>query len=342
MSGCRGEMTRTFYNTKGPTAMARQPRTHGTPGPSLAAGIVIGMLAMVAIPGAITLHTVVAPGKLAVGPNPSPHGYTWSLLMFIVPIVAISGWLLPSEGLHIPRRAFGWTVCVLTPIGWGLDIVFARWFFCFPNHQAVLGIPAPALGHPVPIEEYVFYFTGFTAVLLLYTWFSEYWLAAYTVEDYAAESRSLGRLLQFHPTSLIAAVGLISAGVVYRKWFSGEPTGWPGYFIVLVAGGLVPAMSFYPAVRRFINWRALSLTMFIIMLISLMWEATLAVPYGWWTFQHRAMLGVFIGAWSDLPMEEIFVWIAVTYATVIVFEAVKIWLASEKSAREAFLGSRSN
>jgi hypothetical protein len=320
--------------------MAR-PRTHGTPGPSLAAAIVIGMLAMVAIPAAITLHTVVAPGKLDVGPNPSPHGYTWSLLLFIVPIVAICGWFLPSEGLQVPRRAFAWTISILGPIGCGLDIVFARWFFCFPNHQAVLGIPAPALGHPVPVEEYIFYFTGFTAVLLLYVWFSEYWLAAYTVEDYAAESRSLGRLLQPHLTSAVAAVALIALAAIYKKWFSADPNGWPSYFTVLVVGGLVPAMSFYPTVRRFINWRALSLTMFIIMLISLLWEATLALPYGWWNFQHPAMLGIFIGAWSNLPIEEIFVWIAVTYGTVIVFEAVKIWLASEKPAREAFLGSRS-
>jgi hypothetical protein len=317
-----------------------QPRTHGTPGPSLAAGIVLGMLAMAIIPAAITLHSVVAPGKIEVGPNPSPHGYTWSLLLFLVPIVAIAGWFLPSEGLQVPRRAFWWTIGILTPIGCGLDFFFARWFFCFPNPRATLGIPAPALGHPVPVEEYIFYFTGFLAVLLLYVWLSEYWMAAYTVQDYAAESRALGRLLRFHPTSLIAAVGLVAIAVVYKRWFSAVPTGLPGYFIVLVAGGLVPAMSFFPATRGFINWRALSLTMFFIMLISLLWEATLALPYGWWNFQHLAMVGVFVGAWSDLPIEEVLVWIAVTYGTVIIFEAVKIWLASERSAREAFLGTK--
>jgi hypothetical protein len=53
-------------------------------------------------------------------------------------------------------------------------------------------------------------------------------------------------------------------------------------------------------------------------LLSLIWEATLAVPYHWWGFQHRQMIGVFIGAWSGLPIEEVCVWIAVTYATAIV------------------------
>jgi hypothetical protein len=65
----------------------------------------------------------------------------------------------------------------------------------------------------------------------------------------------------------------------------------------------------------------------------------LALPYGWWGFQHRQMIGLFVGAWSDLPIEEVFVWIAVTYATTIVFEVLKIWQASGCRAKDAFLGS---
>jgi hypothetical protein len=306
----------------------------------LAAGIVIGMLAMVVIPAAFTLHSVSDPGTLSVGPNPSPHGYTWSLLLFIFPIVTIACWFLPSEGLDIPRRAFWWTIGILGPLGCLLDIIFAQWFFLFPNPKATLGIPAPALGRSVPIEEYVFYFTGFITILLLYTWLSEYWLAAYTVEDYAAESRALGRLLKFHPTSLIAGVVLIAAAIGFKRWISTVSAGWPGYFMVLVAGGLIPSISFFPATRRFINWRALSLTLFFMALVSLLWEATLALPYGWWNYRHDAMMGVFIGAWSQLPIEAVLVWLAVTYGTVIFFEVVKIWLASGQPAREAFLGPK--
>ena len=76
------------------------------------------------------------------------------------------------------------------------------------------------------------------------------------------------------------------------------------------------------------------------LLISLFWEATLAVPYHWWNFQHRQMMGLFVGAWSELPIEEVFLWIAVTYATAIVFEVVKLWLASERPVREAMLGPK--
>jgi hypothetical protein len=317
------------------------PRSHGLPSPGVCAGIVIAMLAMIVVPAAITLHAVHSPATLVpTSPNPTPYGYTWSLLLFIVPIVVIAGWFLPGEGLKIPQRAFRWTLVILVPLGCLLDFVFAQWFFDYPNSCATLGISAPALGRPVPAEEYVFYLTGFLVVLLLYVWLGEFWLAAYNVLDYPAEARKTRRLLQFHPTSLIIAVVLIGAAWFYKKHFAlpQDQAGFPGYFTLLVAGGLLPAVSFFPVARRFINWRALSLTLFFMLLVSLLWEATLAIPYGWWSYQHCEMTGLFVGAWAGLPIEGVCVWIAVTYATVIVFEVVKVWLASERSGRDALLG----
>ena len=163
----------------------------------------------------------------------------------------------------------------------------------------------------------------------MYGWVS---FGAYNVADYPGEARKMRRLLHFHPTSLILAVVLIGAAWFYKKHFavSENQAGFPGYFTVLVAAALLPAVTFFPVAKRFINWRALSLTVFFMMLISLFWEATLALPYNWWNFRHNQMIGVFIGAWSDLPVEEVCVWIAVSYATVIVFEVVKIWIASER------------
>ncbi|MGA7926456.1 MAG: hypothetical protein WCA20_10685 [Candidatus Sulfotelmatobacter sp.] len=256
--------------------------------------------------------------------------------------MVIAGWLLPSEELKIPKRAFGWTVAILVPLGCLLDVVFAQWFFCYPNVGATLSIRAPALGRPVPIEEYIFYFTGFHAVLLVYVWLGEFWLAAYNMPDYSGEAKKMRRLLQFHAASLILAVILTAAAWFYEKHLAlpEDQAGFPGYFTLLVAGGLLPAVSFFPVARRFINWRALSLSLTLFfMLVSLLWEATLAVPYNWWNYQHRQMMGLFIGAWSGLPIEGACVWIAVTYATVIVFEVVKVLLASERSLGETLLGS---
>ena len=311
------------------------------PSPRLSGWIVAAMLAMIAIPATITLRTITSPGRLQVSSsNPTPHGYTWSLLLFAVPIVVIAFWFLPSEGVEIPRRAFWRTIAILVPIGFGLDFFFAQRFFVFPNAGATLGIGAPALGAPVPVEEYIFYFTGFLCVLLLYVWLDEFWLAAYNIPDYPDESKKISRLFQFHPTSAIVGMALIVMAVVYKKTLSPNPDGFPGYFTVLVLGGFVPAVSFFPTARPFINWRAFSLTLFFILLMSLLWEATLAVPYQWWGYRPAQMLGLSIGAWARLPIEAVCVWIAVTYGTVIVFEIFKLWQASGRTAKHAFLGGK--
>src|SRR5580700_7487215 len=161
------------------------PRSYALPGPGVGAGIVAAMLAMILIPSAITLQTVRSPAPLVpVNQGSTPHGYTVSLLLFIFPIAFIAGWFLPREGLRISKRAFWWTLAILVPPGCLLDFVFAQWFFDYPNVGATLGIRAPALGRSVPVEEYVFYLTGFLAVLLLYVWLGEFWVAAYNVIDY--------------------------------------------------------------------------------------------------------------------------------------------------------------
>lgn len=311
----------------------------GDPSPRLSSWIVAAMIAMTAVPATFTLLTVNSQQTLhSVDGNPSPHGYTWSLLLFIVPIVVIAWWFLPAEGVEIPQRAFWRAIAVLVPFGFALDFFFAHRFFVFVNSDATLGIQAPALGAPVPVEEYIFYFTGFLCILLLYVWLDEYWLMAYNVPDYPGESKKISRLIQFHPTSAVVGVILIVAAVVYKKMFSPSPDGFPSYFTVLVIGGFVPAASFFPTARPFINWRAFSLALFFMLPMSLLWEATLGVPYQWWGYQPRQMMGLSIKAWAGLPIEAVCVWIAVTYGTVIVFEVFKLWQASGKTAKHAFLG----
>jgi len=301
------------------------------------------MLAMVALPAGITLHAIrVTATPVVSSPNPTPYGYTLSLLLFLVPIVVIGLWFLPSEGVRISQRAFWQTIAILVPFGFGLDFLFANRFFVFRNSGATLGIGAPALGGSIPVEEYLFYFTGFVAILLIYVWLDEYWLAAYNIPDYSEKAKPIQRLLRFHPSSLAAGIALIALAIIYKKVRAASPDGFPYYFTVLVIGGLIPSASFFPTARPFINWRAFSLTLFMILLISLFWEATMAVPYGWWGYQPKQMMGLLIGAWAGLPIEAVTVWIAVTYATTIVFEIVKVWQASGKSARHAFLGQSSS
>jgi lycopene cyclase domain-containing protein len=313
-------------------------RPSGPDSPLTSFRLAIAILGMIALPAALTLHTVrvssvIDPSQL----NPSPYGYTISLLLFIVPILVIGLWFAPREGLRISRKSFLWTIGILFPLGAALDFFFARTFFTYSNPGATLRITAPALGGGVPVEEYIFYFTGFVAILLIYIWLDEYWLAAYSIPVDSAQRTGFARLLRFHPKSLIWALVLIAAGIAYRKSFVTSP-GFPGYFVFLVLGALAPSAALLPSALPVINWRALSLTAVVILLISLLWEATLGVPYGWWGFQDGQMIGIRITAWSRLPVEEIFVWIAVTYSTAIVYETVRRWKASGKRARHAFFG----
>jgi len=121
-----------------------------SPSPRASCWLVLAMFGMLAVPAAITLHTVRASAD-----NPTPHGYTVSLLLFILPIIVIAFWFLPQEGIQVSKKAFWWTIALLFPLGALLDFFFAQYFFYFPNVQATLGIKAPALGGGVSIEEYV-------------------------------------------------------------------------------------------------------------------------------------------------------------------------------------------
>jgi hypothetical protein len=319
------------------------PNPNPEPGPSQgsprsAALLVAAVLGMIAVPAAFTLHTAkVAPAIDKSVLDPSPFGYTTSLLLFIVPALVIVLWFLPHEGVQISQKSFAITVALLFPLGALLDFLFASKFFLFPNPGATLQIAAPALGGSVPIEEYIFYFTGFVFTLLLYIWLDEYWLAAYGVPSTHWVRTSFTRILRFHPASLSAAAVLIGLAVFF-KWHVAKEPGFPGYFTFLVAGALLPSAALFPSALPVINWRAFSLTLFIVLLISLLWEATLGLPYGWWGFQKAQMVGIYVTAWSRLPIEEVFVWIAVTYATVIVYENVRRWQSTDKSLLRALFG----
>lgn len=272
-------------------------------------------------------------------------GYTKSLVLFVAPLGVLLWWFARFRG-RVVRRAYLWAVGLLAPIGFGLDLLFAKMFFLFPNEDSVLGAceTAPVLGACVPVwggwvpvEEFVFYATGFMVVLLFYVWCDEHWLAAYGREE--ASYREHGRerrLLKLHVPSVVFAVGILVVAVAGRRLAEPE-AGFPGYFVFLVLFALAPSAGLFPSVCPFVNWRAFSMTFLAITLVSVVWEVTLALPLGWWDYDAGCMLGLHIAAWSDLPVEAVLVWLAVTYASVIVYEAIKLWRASGESAHEAFL-----
>jgi hypothetical protein len=295
--------------------------------PTKDAKVCLGIIIALLLPAAVALSTARVPQSLVeLSSNPSPFGYTFSLALFIIPTMILAQWFLRHPDYSFQRKSFLITVIALTLLGFGLDILFAAKFFTFNNYNAHLPIMIPVVGGSVPIEEFIFYVSGFLATLLLYIWCDEYWLGAYNLPDYAESinKKEMTHVIQFHPFSLKVGLILIGLGILFKLIFGGS--GFPSYFIFLVVCSIVPSMLLLPTVIDFINWRALSFTFFLILLVSLLWEVTLASPYQWWNYQEERMLGLYIDAWTNLPVEAVIVWMAVSYMTVIVYETIKIML----------------
>lgn len=307
------------------------------------------IIATLVIPSFITLLSINLP-QTHINPvlNSSPLGYTWSLSLFIIPIIAILLWLFLNHKKELIQKSFWISLIVLIPLGFILDLFFGLSFFTFINHGAVLGIYLPGLDISqmkwlleLPVEEFIFYLSGFVAVLLIYIWCDEYWLAAYNVDNYLEEykNKQIEKLVLFHPQSIIIGILLIIAATLYKNLVPNPyQGGFPGYFAFLVLASFIPSAVFFKSTVHFINWRAFSSTFFFVLLMSLMWEATLASPYQWWGYNYQQMIGITIGAWVKLPVEAVLVWMAVTFTTVIIYETIKIWLHTGHSLKKVLFG----
>ena len=195
--------------------------------------VVFAIAAALVVP-AVThaVWTVVHPVILqATSDNPTPLGYTWKLAIVYHPDrLRSAGGLSVDPICSFQERRFGRTLAVLTPLGFALDLLFGNAFFVFRNKSATLGWEIPAVGGPIPIEEFVFYLAGFMLVLLSYLWCDEYWMGEYNVPDYAAMAKNIPRIVRFHFASVVLGILLIAAAIVYRKFLSGAPEGFPLVF----------------------------------------------------------------------------------------------------------------
>ena len=325
--------------------------------------MLLSMIAVIAIPAFLALRSIHIPGELVFPSDVhkpmqkvyplkcSPYGYTWSLSIFIAPI--LTSWIYLHyiikkykprlKHLKYVNKAFWLTIGILIPIGFILDLVLGNLFFDFPNQGATLGIHLPGYDFEkgtwkldLPIEEFIFYATGFIAILSIYIWGNEDWFE--TSNRYKWNTRhgllppEMSTIIAFRPiTGITIGAVLIAGAVLYKKFGPhGYHDGFPGYFTYLVAVAIVPAILFLKTARELINWRAFSFTLFFVLLISLLWEATLASPYGWWRYNYDQMMGLVINPWSGLPIEAALLWLVVTFTTTIVYETIFIWVVNKK------------
>ncbi|MDX2036662.1 MAG: lycopene cyclase domain-containing protein [Isosphaeraceae bacterium] len=296
----------------------------------------------IVVPSIITLMSVREPRTPMYPPEVarpiSPYGYTLSLSLFAIPVLMLGLWFQRHPRFNYQRTAFWITLACLIPAGFLLDLIWGCTFFTFPNREAVIGIWIPARGGEVPLEEFFFYSLGFIAVLKTYIWLDEYWLRAYHVDRLRLRTREIPRVIQFHAGPIVIGALLFLVGLVYKKLWSDHPEGIPGYYLFELAVAVVPTMLLYRTAAPFINWRALTFTYFLLMLVSLLWEATVALPYGWWGYKPEALIGITIWAWTNLPIEEPLLWSSVSIATIVWYEAMKVFLAMDRSPMHALFG----
>lgn len=312
--------------------------------------IVLGMIITLLVVATITFFTIEQPSQIIYNPitipNPSPLGYTFSLVMFIVPALIIKWWFLKNPEYKVEKKAYWTTILILTPIGFLLDMFFGNSFFSFDNKAATMGIDlfgyvfGQGWGRNIPIEEFIFYFTGFLSLLLIYVWGDMYWFGAYNVDDYPRATQRLDKIIAFHFPTLLVCLGLVAFAFIYKNYFAQPPYlgGIPGYFLFLISV-LVPTIFLIKATLPFVNWRALSFSLFFLLFLSLLWEGTLGVPYAWWGYRPEQMMGIIMLPMASLPIEAVSVWFLTTWTTIIFYEAIKIYLYMERPFKQAMLGS---
>lgn len=306
------------------------------------------MVVVIAIPAALTLHTIqVPPWRVHPEQNPSPYGYTVSLLLFLFPALVL-GYLHMKKVKPVDhRRALVWSAGVVALLGFVLDTFFGHSFFYFKNVGATIGVRLPAWDWAalhwvpayLPVEEFAFYVLGAVCVITLYLWANDEWLRDYDPDVHRQKAKAVPRLVHISWGSVALWAGLVALGFVLKR-FGPEPAGFPGYYLFLMTLGFLPAFIFLRAVGPFVNWRAFGFAFGLLVLVSLMWEATLGVPYDWWNYQDQQMLGFRVLAWSALPVEAVLLWLVIAWDCVIAFEIFRVFFHMERTVRAALLGER--
>lgn len=307
-------------------------------------GTILGMMLVVGIPALLTHATVQVPiwDRHTVA-SPTPYGYTVSLLLFALPVLVIGVDHLMHAHHAEDRKAFIQCAGLMTTLGALLDLFFGYAFFEFPNEGATLGIRVPAwswgqmawVPDYLPLEEFGFYVFGALFMVSTYLWADAHWLAKYDPDRYR-HAPELPKIVTISPWAAAVWAGLVGYGIVHTYLFDG---GFPGYFVFLMGAGVLPSLFLVRTVKRFVNWHALGFAFGGLVLISVMWEATFGLPYEWWTYKSDQMLGVYLRAWGNLPLEEVTLWFVGVWDAVMFYELFRIrHRMADRKLRHALFG----
>jgi hypothetical protein len=260
--------------------------------------------------------------------------YTVSLLLWIVPVVAMGAFLHRRKSLgSVQRTALVINLVIFAVIGCMLDLLFADRFFIFVNPDMTLRIPI----RNIPIEEFLFYIFGFWFIVLFYAFNDEYFLRKYNKDDrhyirYASRIKNL-LVLFFRPWHLLILALVLIGLTLLKRWLNPAGALLPEYMVFLCIIAYIPFIFFWRLTRTFVNLRAFILVVVLTTLISIIWEVTLALPRGYWNYNHNYMLGLFIPFWHSLPVEAVTVWLF-SSLIILCYEYSKIALHHRNAVRQ--------
>lgn len=268
--------------------------------------------------------------------------YFTSLVLWGIPILYL--WpvfsLITAEGTGRRRRALRWTAGAFVVLGIVLDFVLGHLTLRFPGCSEPPGagpylLCLPAVGGRVPVEELLFYAMGPVAIVLVYACADERWLSRYNPKDDLLDLK----LIQLSPRLVIVAAGAAVAALVLWRVNGNFPT----YFAFLAAGAVLPAIFLYRTVGNLTNWPAFAVTTLYVIVTSLIWEVTLAIPRQWWEYEPSGMIGMTIAAWSHgdaiFPLEAAAVWLLAAFSSILIYEFAKALTHHPRSIKVALFGS---
>jgi hypothetical protein len=155
------------------------------------------------------------------------------------------------------RTAIRIAILQILALGIVLDFVLGRYVLQFDtvNRQHyVLWI------RDVPLEEMLFYAMAPIAILMVYAWCDEFWVAQYNPVKRRLAAAAAATPLVMSTRALAIGIALEALGLYLKhQW---DPTGpaVPFYYTFLVVGVFVPLWFFFETVAPLVNWRAFGVT----------------------------------------------------------------------------------
>ena len=292
----------------------------------------LGWLVVLVLTGAVALG-LDAVGRLT---------YFTSLVLWGIPIFYL--WpvfnMLTADGRGRRRRALRYAAGTIVVLGIILDFVLGFLTLRFPGCAEPAGsnpylFCLPAVHGRIPVEELLFYVMGPIAIVLVYACADERWLSLYNPKDDLLDLK----LIELSPRLAMVAVGAAVIALVLWRVNGTVPT----YFVFISAGAVLPAMFLYRTIGTLTNWPAFAVTTLYVILTSVVWEVTLAIPRHWWGYEPSGMMGLTITAWSRddaiFPVEAAVVWLFAPFSSILTYEFAKALTHHPRPLKAALFGA---